>query len=105
MGLSSGIGSAFGVKLENQVPSSSFGPTKMGCCIISDILDWEEGKMKKIKGLGAMLLAGLLIIPGNLGLADQVLQLDAVWGTSISLPLGELRAAHTRTLPGFFDGH
>ena len=29
--------------------------------------------MKKIKGLGAMLLAGLLVIPGNLGLASQVL--------------------------------
>ena len=34
--------------------------------------------MKKIKGLGAMLLAGLLVIPGNLGLAGQVLaQSDA----------------------------
>ena len=29
--------------------------------------------MKKITGLGAMLLAGLLVIPGNLGLAGQVL--------------------------------
>ena len=29
--------------------------------------------MKKIKGLGAMLLAGFLVIPGNLGLAGQVL--------------------------------
>ena len=29
--------------------------------------------MKKIMGLGAMLLAGLLVIPGNLGLASQVL--------------------------------
>ena len=29
--------------------------------------------MKKIMGLGAMLLAGLLVIPGNLGLAGQVL--------------------------------
>jgi len=29
--------------------------------------------MKKIKGLGAMLLVGLLVIPGNLGLAGQVL--------------------------------
>ena len=34
--------------------------------------------MKKIMGLGAMLLAGLLVIPGNLGLASQVLaQSDA----------------------------
>jgi len=34
--------------------------------------------MKKIMGLGAMLLAGLLVIPGNLGLAGQVLaQSDA----------------------------
>ncbi len=34
--------------------------------------------MKKILGLGAMLLAGLLVIPGNLGLASQVLaQSDA----------------------------
>ena len=29
--------------------------------------------MKKIMGLGAMLLAGLLVIPGNLGLASQAL--------------------------------
>ena len=29
--------------------------------------------MKKFKGLGAMLLAGFLVIPGNLGLASQVL--------------------------------
>ena len=29
--------------------------------------------MKKIKGLGAMLLAGFLVIPGNLGVAGQVL--------------------------------
>ena len=29
--------------------------------------------MKKIKGLGAMLLAGFLVIPGNLWLASQVL--------------------------------
>jgi hypothetical protein len=34
--------------------------------------------MKKIMGLGAMLLAGLLVLPGNLGLAGQVLaQSDA----------------------------
>ena len=29
--------------------------------------------MKKIMGLGAMLLAGFLVIPGNLGLASPVL--------------------------------
>ena len=29
--------------------------------------------MKKVLGLGAMLLAGLLVIPGNLGLAGQIL--------------------------------
>jgi Skp family chaperone for outer membrane proteins len=29
--------------------------------------------MKKIMGLGAMLLAGFLVIPGNLGLAGQVM--------------------------------
>jgi hypothetical protein len=34
--------------------------------------------MKKIMGLGAMLLAGLLVIPGNLGLVSPVLaQSDA----------------------------
>ncbi|MGB8991532.1 MAG: hypothetical protein WCD80_05715 [Desulfobaccales bacterium] len=34
--------------------------------------------MKKIMGLGAILLAGLLVIPGNLWLASQVLaQSDA----------------------------
>jgi hypothetical protein len=34
--------------------------------------------MKKIMGLGAMLLAGFLVIPGNLWLASQVLaQSDA----------------------------
>ena len=34
--------------------------------------------MKKIMGLGAMLLAGFLVIPGNLGLASRVLaQSDA----------------------------
>ena len=34
--------------------------------------------MKKIMGLGAMLLAGLLVVPGNLWLASQVLaQSDA----------------------------
>jgi hypothetical protein len=36
MALSSRIGSAFGVKLKNQVPSSSFGQTKMGCRITRD---------------------------------------------------------------------
>ena len=36
------IGSAFGVKLENYVPSSSFGQTKMGCRLIA-------GPISKIK--------------------------------------------------------
>ena len=36
------------------------------------------------------------------GLGDQVLQLDHVWGTSITWTLGELRSAHTATLPAFF---
>jgi hypothetical protein len=41
-------------------------------------LDWDEGQMKKFKGLRVVLLAGLLVIPGNLGLAGQVLaQSDA----------------------------
>ncbi|MCX5893797.1 MAG: hypothetical protein NTW80_12670 [Deltaproteobacteria bacterium] len=33
--------------------------------------------MKKIMGLGALLLAGLLVIPGNLGLAGQALAQSA----------------------------
>jgi hypothetical protein len=41
--------------------------------LILDILAWQEGQMKKIMGLGAMFLAGLLVIPGNLWLASQVL--------------------------------
>jgi hypothetical protein len=45
----------------------------MGCRIILASWKWEERQMKKIMGLGAMLLAGLLVIPGNLGLAGQVL--------------------------------
>ena len=46
--------------------------------------------MKKIKGLGAMLLAGLLVIPGNLWLASQVLaQSDAK--TTEDQQLQELR--------------
>jgi len=48
-----------GVQFKNQVPSGSFRQTQMGCRIILDILDWEEGQMKKTMGLGAMLLAGL----------------------------------------------
>jgi hypothetical protein len=59
MALSSRIGSALGVQFKNQVPSGSFRQTQMGCRIILDILDWEEGQMKKTMGLGAMLLAGL----------------------------------------------
>jgi Skp family chaperone for outer membrane proteins len=33
---------------------------------------WEGEQMKKIMGVGAMLLAGLLVIPGNFGLAGRV---------------------------------
>jgi hypothetical protein len=35
MALSSRIGSAFVLKLKNQVPSSSFGQTKVGCRLIA----------------------------------------------------------------------
>ena len=46
--------------------------------------------MKMIKGLGAMLLAGLLVIPGNIGFASQVLaQSDAK--TTEDKQLQELR--------------
>ena len=38
----------------------------------------------------------------DLGRGDQVLQLDNVWGTSLTWTLGELRSAHTATLPAFF---
>jgi hypothetical protein len=38
-----------------------------------DILDRKERQMKKSMGLGAVLLAGFLVIPGNLGLAGPVL--------------------------------
>jgi hypothetical protein len=44
MALSSRIGSAFGVKLKNQVPRSSFGQTKMGCGLIAD----PTPKIKKV---------------------------------------------------------
>ena len=46
--------------------------------------------MKKVKGLGAMLLAGLLVIPGNLGLAGQVLAQSDV-KTTEDKQLQELR--------------
>jgi len=46
--------------------------------------------MKKIKGLGAMLLAGFLVIPGNLGLAGQVLAQSDV-KTTEDKQLQELR--------------
>ena len=53
--------------------------------------------MKKIKGLGAMLLAGLLVIPGNLWLASQVLaQSDAK--TVEDKQLQELRQKRQETL-------
>jgi hypothetical protein len=53
-------------------------------------LDWEEKQMKKIKGLGALLLAGFLVIPGNLGLAGQVLAQSDV-KTTEDKQLQELR--------------
>jgi hypothetical protein len=62
----------------------------MGCCITLDISDWEDGQMKKTMGLGAMLLAGLLVIPGNLGLAGQVLAQSDV-RTTEDKQLQELR--------------
>ena len=46
--------------------------------------------MKKIMGLGAMLLAGLLVIPGNLGLTSQVLAQSDV-KTTEDKQLQELR--------------
>jgi hypothetical protein len=46
--------------------------------------------MKKIKGLGAMLLAGLLVIPCNLGLTGQVLAQSDV-KTTEDKQLQELR--------------
>jgi Skp family chaperone for outer membrane proteins len=53
--------------------------------------------MKKTMGLGAMLLAGFLVIPGNLGLAGQVLaQSDAK--TSEEKQLQELRQKRQETL-------
>jgi Skp family chaperone for outer membrane proteins len=51
--------------------------------------------MKKIKGLGAMLLAGLLVIPGNLGLASQVL---AQSDSQPDKQLQELRQKRQETL-------
>ena len=53
--------------------------------------------MKKIMGLGAVLLAGFLVIPGNLGLASQVLaQSDAK--TTEDKQLQELRQKRQETL-------
>jgi uncharacterized sporulation protein YeaH/YhbH (DUF444 family) len=53
--------------------------------------------MKKIMGLGAMLLAGLLVIPGNLWLASQVLaQTDTK--TIEDKQLQELRQKRQETL-------
>lgn len=46
--------------------------------------------MKKIMGLGTMLLAGLLVIPGNLCLASQVLAQSAAQTTE-DQQLQELR--------------
>ncbi len=41
----------------------------------------------------------------DLGVDDQVLQLDNVWGASVTWPLAELRQAHTATLPTLLAGH
>jgi Skp family chaperone for outer membrane proteins len=46
--------------------------------------------MKKFKGLGTVLLAGFLVIPGNLGLAGQVLAQSDV-KTTEDKQLQELR--------------
>ena len=46
--------------------------------------------MKKFMGLGAMLLAGFLVIPGNLGLAGQALAQSDV-KTTEDKQLQELR--------------
>lgn len=68
MALSSRIGSAFGVKLKNQVPSSSFGQTKMGYRITRDkTLNQREDNMKgkfnfKLGALCAILSA-MLVMP------------------------------------------
>ena len=51
--------------------------------------------MKKIMGLGAMLLAGLLVIPGNLWLASQVL---AQSDSQPDKQLQELRQKRQETL-------
>jgi hypothetical protein len=50
----------------------------------------QEGPMKKFKGLGTVLLAGFLVIPGNLGLAGQVLAQSDV-KTTEDKQLQELR--------------
>ena len=51
--------------------------------------------MKKFKGLGAMLLAGFLVIPGNLGLTSQVL---AQSDTQTDKQLQDLRQKRQETL-------
>ena len=59
--------------------------------------------MKKIMGLGAMLLAGLLVIPGNLGLAGQVLaQSDST--TTEDKQLQDLRQKRQETMAGARTG-
>jgi hypothetical protein len=63
-----------------------------------DSSDWKEGQMKKTMGLGALLLAGLLAIPGNLWLASQVLaQSDTK--TMEDKQLQDLRQNRQETLP------
>jgi hypothetical protein len=53
--------------------------------------------MKNFRGLGAMLLAGFLVIPGNLGLASQVLAQSEAQTTQ-DKQLQELRQKRLETL-------
>lgn len=45
------------------------------------------------------------VVDSGLGDADQVLQLDNVWGETLRWSLGELRQAHRATLPELMAGH
>ena len=68
MALSSRIGSAFEVKLKNQVPSSIFGQTKMGCRITRDktLTKGEynmKGKFNFKLGALCAILSAMLVMP------------------------------------------
>jgi hypothetical protein len=76
MALSSRIGSAFEVKLKNQVPSSIFGQTKMGCRITRDktLTKGEynmKGKFNFKLGALCAILSAMLLMPA-LGQAAKV---------------------------------